>query len=69
MPMTHTNALAQLRKSARVTQDQAAGALGVSKATYSAWKTERIELSAERIVALAHYFQCTSNDILCFKNP
>ena len=69
MPIAHTNALAQLRKGARVTQDQVAGALGVSKATYSAWETGRVELGAERIVALARYFQCTPNDILCFENP
>lgn len=57
-------ALIHIRKAAGLTQSQAAGQLGVSKATYSAWETGRAMLSSERIVALSELFKCTPNDIL-----
>lgn len=66
MTMTRLDKLAQIRKTAGVTQDQVAAALGVSKATYSSWETGRAELGAKRIVALAEFFECTPNDILGF---
>ena len=64
MPKKHKTALAQIRRTAGLTQVQVAGQLGVSKATYSAWETGRAELGAERLCALSELFRCTPNDIL-----
>lgn len=46
------------------TQAQIAGEVGVSKATYSAWETGRIELSARHLTNLSKCLNCTPNDIL-----
>ena len=61
---TRLNSLVQIRKASGLTQAQAAGHLGVSKATYSAWETGRAELGADRIIALAELYGCAPNDIL-----
>lgn len=63
------NALSRIRRTANLTQAQVAGALGVSKATYSAWETGRAELGADRIAALSELFGCTPNDILGYSGP
>ena len=64
MAKTHRTALARIRRMSGMTQIQAAGRIGVSKATYSSWETGRSEMGAERILALSALFHCTPNDIL-----
>lgn len=66
MPDKHMSALLQIRKARGLTQEQVAGYVGVTKATYSAWETGRTQLNAERIVALCSALGCTPNDILGF---
>lgn len=60
----HKTNLAQLRLARGLTQTELAYDLGVSKATYSSWESGRIELGAQRIMALASRLCCTPNDIL-----
>lgn len=64
MSERHITRLAKLRRSRGLTQTEIAYDLGVSKATYSSWESGRIELGADRIVALANRLCCTPNDIL-----
>lgn len=61
--------LAQLRQARGLTQTEIAYDLGVSKATYSSWESGRIELGAQRIIALADRLCCTPNDILGYVEP
>ena len=64
MPSERTTNLRQIRKQNGLTQEQVAGYLGVSPATYSSWETGRSQLGADRIVDLCDFFGCTPNDIL-----
>lgn len=68
MPKKHRNALSSIRKASGLTQLQIAGALGVSKATYSSWEVGRAEMGADRLVALSDLFGCTPNDILGYRS-
>lgn len=56
--------LAQLRKYHGKTQAQVAGEIGISKATFSAWETGRIEIGAHHLIAISKVLNCTPNDIL-----
>lgn len=56
--------LIQLRKLHGKTQAQIAGEIGVSKATYSAWETGRIEIGSKHLVTLSTCLNCTPDDIL-----
>lgn len=64
MGQCHKTQLKKIRQARGLTQTQLAYDLGVSKATYSSWESGRIELGANRIVALAERLYCTPNDIL-----
>lgn len=55
--------LIQLRKLHGKTQAQIAGEVGISKATYSAWETGRIEIGSKHLIALSKCLNCTPNDI------
>ena len=68
MPKKHQNALGSIRKASGLTQLQVAGALGVSKATYSSWEVGRAEMGADRLVALSDLFGCTPNDIIGYRS-
>lgn len=64
MDSKRLTSLVMLRHMHNKTQTQIAGELGVSKATYSAWETGRIELGARHLINLSKCLNCTPNDIL-----
>ena len=62
--MRHENRLRYCRKAAGMTQEQVAGAVGVSRKTYSSWETGRTDMGADRVRELSRVLGCTPNDIL-----
>lgn len=64
----HTSALRAIRMATGKSQAIVADELGLSKSTYSAWETGRIELGSTHIRTLSEYFGCTPNDILDYRS-
>lgn len=59
-----SNVLQQLRKDARLTQDQIAEVLGVPKRTYGSWERNERQPDFEMLGKIADYFQVTTDYLL-----
>lgn len=56
--------LKQLRKSVGLTQDEAAGALGVSHDTLSRWENGTTHPTAPQIVDICRVYECKFDNII-----
>ena len=59
----------RIHKSPRLTQEDVASAIGVPRATYSNWETERATPDFDYLVKLANYYQVTIDYLLGRKTP
>lgn len=59
-----SNVLQQLRKDARLTQDQIADALGIPKRTYGSWERNERQPDFEMLGRIADYFNVTTDYLL-----
>ena len=63
----HRNNLRACREAAGKSQRQLAAIMGVSEKSVSAWETGRVEMKADRLLALANCLGCTPNDLLGYE--
>lgn len=62
--MNISDRIQSLRKSRGITQEQLADAVGVSRQAVSKWEAEQASPDLERIVAMAEYFDVTTDYLL-----
>lgn len=62
--MNVSDRIQALRKSRGITQEQLADAVGVSRQAVSKWEAEQASPDLERIVAIAEYFDVTTDYLL-----
>lgn len=62
--MNISDRIQALRKSRGITQEQLADAVGVSRQAVSKWEAEQASPDLERIVAMAEYFDVTTDYLL-----
>ncbi|MEM0172997.1 MAG: helix-turn-helix transcriptional regulator [Sulfolobaceae archaeon] len=61
------NKLRELRENKGLTQREMAKIMDLSQAQYWALEKERSLLNSKQIIDLCHFFECTPNDLLDFK--
>ena len=59
-----SNVLQQLRKDARLTQDQIADVLGIPKRTYGSWERNERQPDFDMLCKIADYFGVTTDYLL-----
>lgn len=59
-----SNVLQQLRKEARLTQDQISDALGIPKRTYGSWERNERQPDFDMLCKIADYFNVTTDYLL-----
>ena len=59
-----SNVLQQLRKEARLTQDQLSDALGIPKRTYGSWERNERQPDFDMLCKIADYFNVTTDYLL-----
>lgn len=57
------NRVRELRKARKITQQQLAGALGVSLATIQNWEAEKTDMTGYSLAMLCDYFDASPNQI------
>lgn len=62
--MNISDRIQSLRKAKGITQEQLADAVGVSRQAVSKWEAEQSVLDLERVVAMAEYFDVTTDYLL-----
>ena len=62
--MNISDRIQSLRKARGITQEQLADAVGVSRQAVSKWEAEQSVPDLERIVAMAEYFDVTTDYLL-----
>lgn len=62
--MNISDRIQSLRKAKGITQEQLADAVGVSRQAVSKWEAEQSVPDLERVVAMAEYFDVTTDYIL-----
>lgn len=60
--------LKKLRVAAKLTQDDVAKILNISRSTYTHIETERTSITLEMAIELCKLFKCTLNDIAGIEN-
>lgn len=55
--------LKDARRSAHLTQEEAARALNVSRTTVTMWETGTVNPTADKLPAIARLYGCTINDL------
>lgn len=61
--------LRQLREEAGFTQDQVATGINVKLKTYQAWEYNRCDPPLNSVIALAHFYNITIDELLNNNNP
>ena len=62
--MNISDRIQALRRSRGITQEQLADAVGVSRQAVSKWEAEQASPDLERIVAMAEFFEVTTDYLL-----
>lgn len=61
--MERKYSLKELRARKNVTQEQAAGALGISTQTYNAWEKDISNVAISKVIKVADYYGVKLSDI------